>query len=40
MDDVEDKVVAAGLPPNRVVYDYIDGPGASVIGGLCDSPMS
>jgi hypothetical protein len=34
MEDVENKVVAAGLAPNRVVYDYIDGPGASFTGGL------
>ncbi len=39
MEDVGNKVEAAGLPPNRVVYDYIDGPGASVMGGPCDSPI-
>ncbi len=39
MEEVDNKVVAAGLPPNRVVFDYIDGPGASVMGGSCDSPI-
>lgn len=39
MEEVDNKVVAAGLPPNRVVFDYIDGPGASVMEGPCDSPI-
>jgi hypothetical protein len=33
MEEVGNKVDAAGLPGNRVVFDYIDGPGASVMEG-------
>ena len=40
MEEVDDKVVAAGLPPNRVVFDYIDGPGAWTKEGQCDSPIT
>ena len=39
MEEVDDKVVAAGLAPNRVVFDYIDLPDVSYMGGLCDSPI-
>ena len=39
MEEVGNKVEAAGLPLNRVVFGYIDGPGASVMGEPCDSPI-
>ena len=39
MEEVGNKVEAAGLPPNRVVFDYIDGPGAWVKEEPCDSPL-
>ena len=40
MEEVDNKVIAAGLPPNRVVFDYIDGPGAWVTEEPCDSPTT
>jgi hypothetical protein len=30
--EVNDKVVAAGIPPHRVVFDYIDDPDISYLG--------
>ena len=32
MDEVEAKVVAAGLAPNRVVFGYVDDPEVSYLG--------
>jgi len=40
MEEVDDKVIAAGLAPNRVVFDFIDGPFARAKGGKCDSDIT
>ncbi len=40
VEEVGNKVIAAGLPPNRVVFDYIDGPGAWTKEGPCDSAIT
>ena len=31
-DEVNDRVVAAGIPPNRVVFGYINDPDVSYVG--------
>jgi hypothetical protein len=36
-DEVHQRVLDAGIPPNRVVFDYILPPDVSLLGGLCDS---
>ncbi len=35
--EVDDKVIAAGITPNRVVYGYVPDPNVSYLGGLFDA---
>ncbi len=37
MEEVDKKVIAAGIPPNRVVHGYIPDPNVSYLGGLFDA---